>query len=557
MNTHLSAVSTRRMPTAAVLATAVALVAGCSGAAQNAADDTTGAGGARLDLVQTTPKAAGGVERVNWLLEKEPDSFDLDLQASNQARTVMANVCERLFQIGPDLTSVPRLAEKADWPDDKTLVLTLREGVTFHDGSPMTADDVLYSLRRHSAEGAEESDKFANVKSMARTGELEVTITFTAPDALFVQSMAGDAGIVLNRAVIDKQGEDYGTPGNTDACSGPFTLQSWQSGTSVTIERDADYWDEKNRALSESVVFRWATDSTLVNSFTTGEADGSYVTSSTGPVVALRKQKGVNVYFGPSTRAWSLIPTDRGPMKNVNIRKALSLALDRQGVAKSGFSGVVEPWSSPVGPGAWSYEKATFEAAQKDLEPAAPASPSSDDLAQAKELVKKAGGAAEQTILMVSDGTQGRSVIANAVRAAGQSIGLKVQITTVPPARFQEYYSDEKVRSTIDIIADDWYISTADPLGFYDNALSGSSDNWVKFSDPQYDAQVKKALGTGDDAARAELAVDVQKRFIDNMVWIPIVQVPSTLILSDRLTGAPASGISPYSPWAVGLGRKG
>lgn len=218
---------------------------------------------------------------------------------------------------------------------------------------------------------------------------------------------------------------------------------------------------------------------------------------------------------------------------------------------------MVEPWASPVGSGAWSYEKEAFQAAQKALAPSAPASPSADDIAQAKELVKKAGSAADQTIVMVSDGTQGRSVMANAVRAAGQGIGLKVKIMTVPPARFQEYYSDVDVRSSIDIIADDWYISTADPLGFYDNALTGSSDNWVKFSDPQYDAQVKKALGTSDNAARAELAIDVQKRFMDNMVWIPVVQVPSTLILSDKLTGAPAAGISPYSPWAVGLGRKG
>lgn len=263
MTTHFSRALVGRSATAVALTAAVALVAGCSGATnKGAANGTTGTGTVQLDLVETTPKAAGGVDRINWLLEKEPDSFDLDRQASNQARTVMANVCERLFQIGPDLTSAPHLAAKADRPDAKTLVFTLRDGVTFHDGSPMTADDVVYSLKRHSAEGAEESDKFSNVKSITKTGELEVTVTFTAPDALFAQSMAGDAGIVLNRAVIDKQGEDFGTPGHSDACSGPFTLKTWQSGTSVTIDRYADYWDTKNRALSKSVVFRWATDST-------------------------------------------------------------------------------------------------------------------------------------------------------------------------------------------------------------------------------------------------------------------------------------------------------
>ena len=111
----------------------------------------------------------------------------------------MANVCERLLQLQPDLTTKPGLAEKYEWTDTTTLVFTVRQGVTFHDGSTMTADDVLWSLQRHAADGATESDEFVNVTAIAKTGPNEVTVTFKQPDAVFLQAIAGDAGVVSSR----------------------------------------------------------------------------------------------------------------------------------------------------------------------------------------------------------------------------------------------------------------------------------------------------------------------------------------------------------------------
>nr|ANO42604.1 ABC transporter substrate-binding protein [Streptomyces sp. SAT1] len=525
------------------------LTAACAGADTGSSEKAAGVDVSTLKLTPTTARAAGAVDSVNWLLEDEPDSLDLDTQGGSAGRTVLSNVCERLYQLQPDMSVQPSLVTKETRPDARTLVLTLRDGVTFHDGSTMTADDVLFSLRRHAAPEMEQSDEFENVSAMTKTGAREITVRFKQPDALFTKALAGDAGLVYDKEQVEKAGKDFGTPGQKDACSGPYELSSWKSGDSLTLTRYDGYHGEK--PLTKQVVFRWAEDSAMVNALSTHAADGAYL-DTVSTAAALLGKPGLKQYYGPSTATLALIPTERGGLADPDIRRALSLALDRTGIARSGYGGLVEPWATPVGSGAWGYEKATFEAAQKQLTDA----PAKPDLAAAKELVKKAKTKPDAPIVIGTDSTQGRLVIANAVRAALTQLGLKAQIKTVPSATYGEFYGDKEARSGIDVLVADWYISKSDPLGFYDNGLSTSSNNWVGYRSSDYDAEVERALRTIDDAERAALVVDIQKRFSRAAVWIPVAQMPTVLVLNGDLTGPPASMAYLYSPWAARLGAK-
>ncbi|MFG2314579.1 ABC transporter substrate-binding protein [Streptomyces tendae] len=527
------------------------LATACSGA-DTGRSGGTGRDVTQLELTPTTAAATGAVDSVDWLLEDEPDSLDLDTQGGSAGRTVLTNVCERLYRLQPDMTVRPWLVEKAGRPDAKTLVLTVRQGVTFHDGTAMTVDDVLFSLRRHADPDMSEADEFENVTSMKKTGAHQITIRFKEPDALFTKALAGDAGLVYQQQRVREQGKDFGTPGQADACSGPYRLASWKSGDSVTLERYDDYWGDK--PLTRKVVFRWAEDSAMVNALRTGAADGAY-TDSVGTAAALDGKKGIDLHFGPSTATLDLIPTERGGLADPDIRKALSLSLDRTGIAKSGYGGLAQPWATPVGSGAWGYEKSVFSAAQENLT-GAPASPTAADIARAKKLVQNAEHKPDGPIVIGTDSTQGRLVIANGVRAALQQIGLKAQIKTVPSAEYGEFYGDRSARADIDVLVADWYISKSDPVGFYDNGVTGDSNNWIGFHSAAYDKKVEQAKRTLDDAERAALVVDIQRRFADAAVWIPVAQTPTALALSDQLTGPPASMAYLYHPWAASLGAK-
>ncbi|MEV0165961.1 ABC transporter substrate-binding protein [Nonomuraea fuscirosea] len=529
------------------LAGLAGLVAACGGpAATTKAPDP-----AKLTLVDRTARAAGPLDRAVWLLDEEPGTLDLDSDGGTPNRTVMANVCERLMQTQPDMTVKPWLAERTERPDPKTMVLTLREDATFHDGSPVTADDVVWSLKRHAGEGMDESDEFEDVESIAKSGEHEVTITFKRPNALFEQAIAGGAGIVLNRKVVQAQGEDFGSPGKEDACGGPYRLKEWKSGSHMTIERYDAYWNKDVKPLTRTVVFQWAQDTALVNSLVTGAAQGAYL-SDTGPAVALQSNQAVSVAYGTTTRVFVLLPTDRGVMKDPKIRRALSLAVDRAGIAKSGFAGLARPWKVPVGAGAWSYEKEAFQTAFDELTGA----PDTPQVEQAKKLVAEAGSPKEP-IVVATDGEQSRTVIANAVVDAATKIGLTAQIKTVPSSEFGSFYTDKSLRAQVDLVPDDWYITKSDPIGFYDNGLTGSANNWVKYSSPAYDKLVAEALETTDTAARAKHVIELQRMFTADMVWISLVEVPNAVVLGAKVTGPPASQVHMGYPWAADLGAKG
>lgn len=545
----MSASSLKRFTTGTALAAAGVLVAagcgdGSSSGAQSPVLD-------QIKLVNSTPAAAGQLDKAIWFMPKEPRSLDLDNDAANsQSDLIMANVCDRLLQLQPDLTLKPGLAEKYAWKDATTLVFTIRQGVTFHDGTPMTADDVLWSLNRHRADGAAESDEYVNVTGVTKTGPNEVTVKFKQSDAVFVEAIAGDAGVVISRKGVEAQGKEYGTPGGKDACTGPFQLEEWQSGKSITLTKAPNYWNKDKAAKTDEITFKWGSDDVIVNSLKTGEATGSYL-ENLSSATQLASGGATTVSQGPDTRVWNLMITDRGGLGDVRLRKALAMSIDRAGVAKAAFSGLGQPWKEPVGSGAWGYEKDKFKAAYDALQ-GLPAKPEQADLDAAKKLVQEVGQT--QPLIIASDGSPVRNVIANAFVDTAQKIGLKATITQIPTAQYDPY--DETIRKSVDVLTDDYFVSKNDPVGFYKNGASTSTVQWL-LNDPAYDELVSKGRAALDDAERAEIAIELARKWSEAMPWIPVVDSPSTVALSSKVTGVPASGCYRYSPWAADLGTKG
>jgi peptide/nickel transport system substrate-binding protein len=157
--------TTRR--TTAGLAALALLTAACSGTAKDPAGSTTGAA---YELTAQTPEPSGDLDSFTWSIYAEPFSLDYAYAFDYPPNQVLANVCESLLRWNPDLTITPALAEKFENPTPTTWVYTIRKGVTFHDGSPLTADDVVTSLQRHLDPdvGSYWASAYANVKSIER-----------------------------------------------------------------------------------------------------------------------------------------------------------------------------------------------------------------------------------------------------------------------------------------------------------------------------------------------------------------------------------------------------
>ncbi|MFH8519657.1 ABC transporter substrate-binding protein [Streptomyces gelaticus] len=531
--------------TAALAATATA----CSGAKN---PGSTGNGtGPDYRVTPTSAPAKGSLDSVTWSLYAEPYTLDYALAYDYPPNTVLANVCEQLLRVTPDLKIEPGLAVKYAQPDPRTLVYTLRPDVKFHDGTTMTADDVVASLKRHTdpATGSPWGSSFKNVDSIKKTGPLEVTIRLSKPDVLFNELMAASPGTVESAATLARSGKDYGTPKGTVNCTGPFALAKWAQGDSITLKKNPAYWDQKLAPKTDTVKFTFIEDSAArTNALLSGTADGGYMVPSTS-LAQLRSSGKGQVLFGPNTAAATLAVLDfDGPLGDLKVRRALSMALDRKGIIKAAAGGVGVPAKAPAAQGAWALvpEKTSgyFDALPEPKY----------DVEAAKKLVTEAGATGRKITMVTSSLSPEISVVANAVQAAGRQIGLDVELKTVAPEAYSSIFVDPDARTGLDLVVTNGYDNTPDPLEFYQYLRTGDFGNYGNWSDAEFDAAFDRANAEPDPAKRADLTAQLQQMAVRKLPLIPLYEAPFSVYLGKRITGAPTGIAQLYYPWAATIG---
>jgi peptide/nickel transport system substrate-binding protein len=290
---------------------------------------------------------------------------------------------------------------------------------------------------------------------------------------------------------------------------------------------------------------------TRVNALLSGEVDGGYLLPSSG-YARLRSAGNGKLYFGPNTTAVSLIPTNlKGTLGDLRVRKALSMALDRAGLIKAAVAGVGTPAKAPAAIGAWGIAPDAAKGYYADLPEL------TQNLAEAKKLIQEAGAAGKKIVMATSTLAPDIGVIANAVQSAGRALGLEVELRAVAPDAYTALFSDPKAREGLDLMMTSWYDSTPDPLEFYGILQTGNFSNYGGYTNTEYDALVDQANGQPDRAARAATVAKLQEIAVRDLVWIPLYEVPHTMFLNKRITGAPTSIAQLAYPWAAPLGLAG
>ncbi|MCD5346814.1 ABC transporter substrate-binding protein [Agromyces sp. S2-1-8] len=531
--------------TAAALAAASLALAGCT--AQSTDQNADAALAVDFDnLVTTTESGTAPVDEVTWNLPYEPMSLDPQFGYNYAENTATANLCESLLRMKPDFSVEPGLASGVTQPDDTTVVYTIRDGVTFWDGTPLTVDDVVYSLDRQVGETATSyfSSYFQNVESVEATGPNEVTVKLTQPDVLFTQAMATAAGAIVQKAAAEAQGEAFGTPDGGLQCTGPFSLEAWNSGKSIELAANPAYWDGAPLASKLSFSFI-ADESTAVNALRTGEVDGQYFYLPPAGLSQLTDSDEVTVTFGDSLVFWTMMTTNfDGGLGDDRIRQALSLAIDREALTKVVFQGAGIPATTLAGPSYWGYEEEKFAKAFDGFS-------ADPDIEEAKQLVAEAGTVAP-IVLAVQGSSAVHEQTANVIQAAGQAIGLDIQTKVIPVEQFGNLYFDPAAREGIDGFFTTQYGSFADPTDVYQMFASTDSHNYAGWD--HADDAIFAARAETDEAARADHVIDAQQTITDELPWLPLAYEPVTLVQNDRISGATASFAYLYAPWAATLG---
>ena len=251
----------------------------------------------------------------------------------------------------------PGLASSWTMPNSKTTIYTIRRGVKFWDGTPLTPLSVAYSLNQAMQPSTAVSFFYANVASIKATGPYQVTISMKKPDELLPKELATFVGAVVEKKWAEKVGAALGTPKGGLMASGPFKFDSWTAGQNIQLLRNNAYWDPQYQAHAAHVTLKFVSDSTaLSEALSAGELDGAYEVPP-AVIPSLKHSTTGSLAFGPSRQYYSIyVMRPAGPLADLTLRKAINISIDRPAIAAKVFNGAGTACYTSLVPTSWDPE---------------------------------------------------------------------------------------------------------------------------------------------------------------------------------------------------------
>ena len=324
----------RRLFSVLALGATVGLLAACGGAP--APSPSGGSSAPTSDFTINTPAPTVDAGDVVWATYRETQTLDPIQAFDYPENTIDPVICDSLLRQNPDMTIGDGLAKVTN-PSPLEFDFEIAANAKFWDGNPVTAQDAVYNLKRAADPkgGGFYANVFARVTSIDVTGDKTFKITLSKPDFWLLGELAATPGEVAEKSYIEAKGKDFGTVTGGTMCSGPFKLDSWQTGKGVKVVPNPDYWDSrlpKPRVKSLTLI-GVPDDATLTAGLKTGSIDGVYpiALSTLGQV---NNDPSVKVYQGPPfVSSAMIVSATKGPLADAKVRQAISYALDRNGLA--------------------------------------------------------------------------------------------------------------------------------------------------------------------------------------------------------------------------------
>ena len=280
-------------------------------------------------------------------LALEPDHLDPTAGAAGAIDEITYhNIFEGLTRINHKARVVPMLATKWQISSNATIYdFTLKQNVKFHNNEVFNADDVLFSLNRARADDSINAQKilFDNIKSIDKISEFQVRITLKNPDSDFAYKMAwGDAAMIDATSADNNKQQPIGT--------GAFMFDSWQKGQAITLKRNPQYHGEMP-ALAQ-VIFMFFPDSTAAfNAISTAVIDGFPNFRAAEQIERLKQNENLTITIGSTEGETILAINHAKPILNdINVRRAIAHAIDKQAIIDGAMFGYATPISSHIPP---------------------------------------------------------------------------------------------------------------------------------------------------------------------------------------------------------------
>lgn len=486
------------------------------------------------------PVAPGGI--FTRAMTSEPAQIDPQGAPSSGLSLVLPYLFDTLVVRDTDNRLVPLLAEK--WQvaaDGKTITMTLRSGVTFHDGSPLNAEAVRLTFERFKKSGAKSPiyGGIQQITGIAAADDLTVRFTFKEPAANFWSTLSMPyAGIIspasLAQAATDDKARLVGT--------GPFTLGEWQAGQSITLLRNPAYkWgpalagaENRGAPYLEKMVYKVIPDATTqLAALEAGEVDAIFI-NQPDQLTKLKQDSKVHleeavlnslIYLGFNTA--------KTPFADVRVRRALAHAVNKDEILSLALGGVGIKAFAPLPPTLPGFDALL---AQSEL---------SYDPAKARALLAEAGFAKTADGAWAKDGQSLKGVLLTSNRAPNDSIAalLQSQLKAIGVAlEIQQLDSkavmDATTAGKFDLLLWRYDWNDPDALNIYLGSDRIGSTNRVAYKNPEVDKLLAQGVRELDEAKRQQLYVAAQKLILQDAPWQPLYVPLDVLAVSKRIEGA-------------------
>ncbi len=404
-------------------------------------------------------------------------------------------VYDYLVDVTPKNTIAPRLATK--WtvsPDGKTYVFTLADGVTFHDGSPFSAQDVVWTFNRLRDPAAKlpTSNLYANIADIKATGNLEVTFTLKESNPFFLYDLSDNHALIIKNGTTDETNKFNGT--------GPFKVKSYSPEDRMVLVANDKYFIKGEPKLA-GIEFIYFNDQTaMVDALKGGQVD-LVMALSTDLYTSLKGESGLTLLEAP-TNQFDLVRlrADRKPGSDPRVMQAFKLATDREAVFKlvmQGYGRIGR--DSPIGPMYTQYYSEDTPLPARDV-------------AQAKKLLAEAGYPNGLTMDLYVPDTGNRPNLATVLKQQWSEAGINVNIKVEPES---VYYGDNGWLQ-VDLGITGWG-SRPYPQFYLTTMLTcGAEWNESHYCNKDFDALVKTAGTTMDEAQRVDAYKQIQKMLIES-----------------------------------------
>ena len=424
------------------------------------------------------------------------DPHSVPLQANFRITRLMY---DSLVHLANDLTPVPSLAESWETPDNLTYVFHLRKGVKFHSGREMDSVDVKYSLERilNEATGAWARGSFTVVSAIETPDASTVKLTLSSPFSGFIAAMYNL--LVVPKEVAD-QPSDY-LMQNVNG-TGPFMLDTWTPDVEVNLMRHPAYWREGLPYLDGVTIRTIPDENSVLAALRTGDV-GHYLLEDNKNYADLEKEGKLKLATIPALGTNVVnINHRKGPLQDLKVRQALSMAMNRDEILQVADAGVGVV-AGPIPPTHKLYSVPTDQLAFYQ-----------QDVAGAKQLLADAGYADKLELDILYIPTYPFTELSAITLAAQwQAIGVKAE----PRATELGVWLDLRTKTFDYWISTNADFPTIDPdVYLYDTWHSSSAPaQWDAWSDPEIDALLVQGHETVDIPARQELFARIQKMLVE------------------------------------------